>query len=103
MPGAREEYERLGWLLREGKVSPNEKCKLILPRLDAKAKIENREKRKRWSVVVSENEYSELAAYNEAYMLTCHQNPSLRTAAILEALKSFNVKGWLEEQEPYGS
>ena len=42
MPGARAEATRVLWLLDNGKIPDDEPCKLVLPRLEAKKRIENR-------------------------------------------------------------
>lgn len=96
MPGAKEELDRLAWLLREGKIQPDEKCKVILPRLEAKERIKNTEKRKRICLSTDEQNYSEFSAIREAYTLALNQNPTLVVEAIIEAMKEFDVKGWYE-------
>ena len=41
MPTAQEELARLNWLLKEGQVLPEEPCKILLPRIEAKKRAEN--------------------------------------------------------------
>jgi hypothetical protein len=99
MPGAKEELDRLAWLLREGKIQPDEKCKVILPRLEAKERIKNTAKHKRIVMQTDETNYAEFHAMREAYTLALNQNPTLVVEAIIEAMKLFDVKGWFEQQE----
>ena len=96
MPGAKEELDRLAWLIREGKIPPDEKCRVILPRLEAKERIRNPQKRKRIVMQTDEHNYTEFHAMREAYTLTLNQNPTLVVEAIIEAMKEFDVKGWYE-------
>jgi hypothetical protein len=103
MPGAKEELDRLAWLLREGKIQPDEKCKVILPRLEAKERIKNTEKRRRICMNTDEANYSEFSAMREAYTLILNQNPTLVVEAIIEAMKEFDVKGWFERQDHAGA
>jgi hypothetical protein len=98
MPTWKEEKERLRWLIKEGKLTDDMHVRVIMPSLDARSRMENKEKRKRFCFNCTPADYSELAAINEAYMMTLDHNPSFRTAAFIEALKTFDVKGWAEEQ-----
>lgn len=41
MPSASEELARLNWLLKEGQIMPEEPCKVILPRIEARKRAEN--------------------------------------------------------------
>jgi hypothetical protein len=41
MPTASEELARLNWLIKEGQIMPEEPCKLILPRIEARKRAEN--------------------------------------------------------------
>ena len=47
MPSFQEELERMLWLKREGKVSLDERVKVIFPRLEAKKRVKNVEGRTR--------------------------------------------------------
>ena len=47
MPSFAEELARMIWLSKEGKVDPEERCKLIFPRLEAKRRVKNTEGRTR--------------------------------------------------------
>lgn len=69
-----------------------------LPRREARKRIENKEKKRRITLQTDEQNYSEFQVWNEAYMQTCGENPTLRTQAIIEAMKAFDLKGWLAEQ-----
>jgi hypothetical protein len=42
MPTAAAELERLNWLIKEGSISPDEPCKLVLPRVEARKRAENK-------------------------------------------------------------
>jgi hypothetical protein len=68
MPGAAEELARLNWLLKEGKIRPDEPCKLILPRIEARKRVKNVEGRTRLVVQLDSPEtYSEFAAEFSRY------------------------------------
>ncbi len=99
VPKWAEEKERLRWLIKEGKLTNDMKVKIVIPSLDARSRMENREKKRRVCWNTDEQNYSEFAAIREAYMLTLEENPTLFGLAIVEAMKEFNLKGWLEEHE----
>jgi len=99
MPSWKEEKERLRWLINEGKLTDDMKVKVVIPKLDAQIKVENREKKKKFCFMTDEDGVSRLAALNEAYIRVCGENPSIRTAAWIEALETFDVKGWYEKQD----
>ena len=98
MPSWAEEKERLRWLIREGKLTDDMKVKIVIPKLDAEVKVENREKKKKFCFMTDEDGVSRLAALNEAYLRVLGENPSIRTAAWITALETFDVKGWYEKQ-----
>lgn len=63
MPSFQEELERMLWLKREGKVQPEERCKLIFPRLEAKKRVKNVEGRTRLVVQLDTPQtYSDFSA-----------------------------------------
>ena len=47
MPGFKEELARMLWLDHEGKVPPDEPCKVIFPAREAKERTENKKERTR--------------------------------------------------------
>ena len=96
MPTWKEERERLRWLVREGKLADDEPCKVIFPRREAKERIKNAAKHKRIVMQTDETNYTEFHAIREAYTLALNENPTLVVLAIIEAMKSFDVKGWYE-------
>ena len=98
MPTLKEERDRLKWLIREGKINDETKIKIIIPSLDARSRMENREKKRRVCWNTDEQTYSEFAAMKEAYMLTLEQNPTLFGHAVVEAMKAFDVRGWFESK-----
>lgn len=50
MPSFSEELARMIWLNKEGKVDPEERCKLIFPRIEAKKRVKNIEGRTKLTV-----------------------------------------------------
>lgn len=68
------------------------------PRVEAKKRITNERKSKRIVIVTDEQNFSEFHAMREAYMSYCQDNPTLVALAIIEAMKAFDLKGWLETQ-----
>ena len=97
MPTLDEIKGQVDYLIREGR--GKEKAALILPRQDARERIENPHKRKRIVMVTDPANYAEFHAMREAYMQALGENPTLVTHAIIEAMRNFDVKGWAEEQE----
>lgn len=88
---------RWGWLNEH--LSDDEPVVFKLPRREARKRIENKKKRRRIILDTDEQNYSEFQVWNEAYMWTCGENPTLRTQAIIEAMKAFDLKGWLDREE----
>jgi len=99
MPKWSEERERLRWLIKEGKLQDDEPCKVLFPRMDAKKRIQNKEKSKRIVMQTDEQNYSEFHAMREAYTLELGENPTLVMLAIIEAMKTFDVRGWKEQRD----
>ena len=83
---------RWSWL--NNNLSDDEPVVFKLPRREARKRIQNIEKRRRIVLVTDEQNYSELHAMREAYMLELNENPTLVTQAIIEAMKAFDVRGW---------
>src|SRR5262249_6696797 len=68
MPSFDEELARMQWLKRENKVSGDERCKLIFPRIEAKRRIANKEGRTRLMVQLDTRQtYSDFAAQFARY------------------------------------
>lgn len=67
------------------------------PRQEAKKRVSNEKKSKRIVIVTDEQNFSEFHAIREAYMRYCDENPTLVGLAIIEAMKEFDLKSWLEE------
>ena len=86
MPGFEEELARMLWLKKEGKVRPEERCKLIFPRLEAKKRVKNTEGRTRLIVQLdTPATYSEFSAQFARYKeLT--GNPQIAYQIMLELL-----------------
>lgn len=104
MPSFQEELERMLWLKREGKVQPDERCKLIFPRLEAKKRVRNEEGKTRLIVQLDTPiTYSEFAAQFSRYKeLT--GNPQIAFSLMLRVLRGISdeiIKQWAEE--PGGS
>lgn len=88
MPSFQEELERMLWLKREGKVQPDERCKLIFPRLEAKRRVRNTEGRTRLTVQLDSPEtYSE---FNGEFARYKEQtgNPQIAFQLMLALLKA---------------
>jgi hypothetical protein len=102
MPKWKEEKERLRWLIKEGKLTDDEPCKVLFPRMDANKRIQNKEKAKRIVMQTDEQNYSEFHAMREAYTLELDENPTLVVLAIIQAMRTFDVRGWKETRESAG-
>jgi len=74
---------------------------VIFPRREAKKRLANKESRKRYrfSFACIEQDYKELVAIREAYMLACHDNPTLCNHGMIEGLRTFDLLQWLENQK----
>ena len=102
MPSVSEEVARIHWLIKEGKITADDRCKLVIPRIDAKERIRNERKQRRIVLVTDEFGFSQFHARKEAWMLALDNNPSTFMAALDAAMSTFDVKGWKEEQEGEG-
>ena len=68
MGSAKEELDNLTRVLREGHVAPNEPCKVLFPRIEAKRRIRNKEGRTRLIVELDTPQtYSEFTAEFDRY------------------------------------
>jgi hypothetical protein len=67
--------------------------------LDAKERIRNERKIKRVTINTDEHGVSQFAAIKEAWMGELNNNPSLFFTAVIQAMSTFDVRGWKEEQE----
>jgi len=68
------------------------------PRQEAKKRVSNEKQSKRIVIVTDPQNFAEFHAMREAYMRYCDENPTLVGLAIIEAMKQFNLKAWLEEK-----
>jgi hypothetical protein len=86
MPSFAEEFARMQWLKKEGKVRDDERCRLIFPRLEAKKRVKNTEGRTRLIVQLDTAEtYSQFTAQFARYKeLT--GNPQIAYQLMLELL-----------------
>jgi len=73
-------------------------CGIRFPRVEARKRVTNEKKSKRIVIVTDEQNFSEFHAMREAYMTYCQDNPTLVALAIINAMKAFDLKSWLEEQ-----
>ena len=89
--------ERWSWL--NANLADDEPVVFKLPRREAKKRIRNTEKKHRITMVTDEQNYSEFHAMKEAYMLELGENPTMVVQAIVEAMKTFDVRGWKEDKE----
>jgi hypothetical protein len=87
------------WAWLNDHLADDEPVVFKLPRREARKRIQNAEKKRRIILQTDEQNYSEFQVWNEAYMYTLGENPTLRTQAIIEAMKQFDVKGWYEAQK----
>jgi hypothetical protein len=78
-------------------MSPEEP--IVFPRRTAKKRVANKEKRKRVIFDVTELGYSQFHADREAWMITLGENPSLFEEALHEAMKTFDLMGWLQKED----
>lgn len=90
MPSFDEELARMLWLQKEKKVSGDERCKLVFPRLEAKRRVKNVEGRTRLIVQLDTPEtYSEMTAQFARYKeLT--GNPQIAYQIMLDLLKALS-------------
>ena len=87
MPSFDEELARMQWLKRENKVSGDERCKLVFPRLEAKKRVRNVEGRTRLTVQLDTPEtYSEFNAQFARYKEQTG-NPQIAFELMLAMLK----------------
>jgi len=96
MPTVRDALEHARWLVEHGRA--DEKCVLLLPRVLSQKRRENKEKKNRIVMVVDPEFYAEWHTWQEAYMQVCGENPTLMREAQMEAIKTFNVKGYYESR-----
>jgi len=68
------------------------------PRQEAKKRVSNERKSKRIVIVTDEQNFSEFHAMFEAYKLVCGDDPTRAVYGVVEAMKEFDLKGWLEKQ-----
>lgn len=88
MPEFKAELDRMNWLWREGKISADEPCKVVLPRLEAKKRVRNSEGRTRLIVQLDTAEtYSEFAAEFARYKEETG-NPQIAFQLMLTLLKA---------------
>lgn len=86
MPSFEEELARMLWLKKEGKVQPDERCKLIFPRLEAKKRVKNVEGRTRLVVQLdTPATYSEFSAQFARYK-ELSGNPQIAFSIMLRLL-----------------
>jgi len=90
MPSFEEELARMLWLKKEGKVRPDERCKLIFPRIEAKKRVKNVEGRTRLVVQLdTPATYSEFTAQFARYKeLT--GNPQIAYSLMLKVLQGLS-------------
>ena len=101
MPRGREELrEHLKRCLERVDRVPDDEpwCGIRFPRVEAKKRVSNEKQSKRIVIVTDPQNFSEFHAMREAYMSYCQDNPTLVALAIINAMKAFDLKGWLEEQ-----
>lgn len=99
MPDVAEVLEQCKWLISKGR--GGEAAKLLLPRVAARKRIANAEKRRRITLVTDEQNFSEFHAIKEAWMLEpgMHENPTRCVEGMIEAMRQFDIRGWLESRE----
>lgn len=85
------------WLLEH--IGDDEPCVLKFPRREAMRNIKNKKKSKRIVVTTDEQSFKEFHALKEAWMRELHENPTLFYHAMMEAMRTFDVRGWKEQNE----
>jgi hypothetical protein len=89
VPTLREERERVKWLIREGKVGDEEPCKVVFPRLEAKKRAANKEKRCRVAFDTDPASYQDFHEQKERYIRLCNDNKTLGIHAMIAVLTAF--------------
>jgi len=90
MPSFKEELDRMVWLNKEGEVDPEERCKLIFPRLEAKKRVKNTEGRTRLIVQLDTAQtYSDFASEFARYKEVTG-NPQIAYSLMLRCLKQLS-------------
>lgn len=72
---------------------------MVFVKREAVARIKNPNGKKRIVMVTDPTNYSEFNAWREAYMQKLDNNPTLTMLAIIEAMKTFDLLAWKQEQE----
>jgi len=72
---------------------------IVLTRKEAQRRRANKEQRKRVIFDADPQGYAEFHAMREAWMGELGENPTLFLNAMLTAMKTFDVRGWHEEQQ----
>src|SRR5271170_2215236 len=100
MPTLGEERARIKHLLKTGRINDETRVKVVIPSIDVHERIRNERKIRRIVIQTDEVGVSEYAAIKEAWIREMpNQNPSMYFSALIESMKTFNVRGWVEEQE----
>lgn len=92
MPTFKEELARMLWLQHEGKIADDEPCKVILPRREAKKRVENKEGATRFVMDCEDPEtYSAFHAEKDRY-IRCAVNKSVALSIMLRAWQQLSDK-----------
>jgi len=96
VPTVKDVLEHVKFLIEKGRA--DEKAVLVLPRIESQKRRLNKEKKNRIVMVVDPEFYAEWHTWDEAYMQVCGENPTIRRQGQLEAIKTFDIKGWYESR-----
>ena len=72
---------------------------IVLPRREAKRRRVNKEQRKRVIFDADPQGYAEFHAVREAWLGELGENPTLFLHAMLTAMRTFDLRGWVQRQE----
>lgn len=104
MPRAQQESDHLVWMLQQGQIPPDEPCKVVFPRLEAKRRAENKAKRTRLIRQLDDTEtYSQFNFQFDRYIELCGGNPSIAYTIILRCLEQLSddmIRRLAEEGQP---
>lgn len=103
MPTLQEEFEKAKWLISKGRGS--EPAKLVLPRIEAQRRKQNKEQRSRFQFDCTPTGYSVLHTEKERIMQVLGNNPTLFETWLGDVMQSWSdemVSRWVEAHERAG-
>jgi hypothetical protein len=101
VPDVQEVLAQCQWLISKGRGS--EAAKLVLPRIEAKRRVANKEKRTRVQFDCDEQTYSDFHAERTRYVEACGNHPLIAYAIIIRLLRQLptsSIQRLAAEDEP---